>query len=348
MLRLPPFELRTPTTLAEAAAVLAGEGAAEGRVRPVAGGTDLWPNMKRRHQQAEVVVSLMRIDELAGVTAGGGKGGGELTLGATTTLADVAAHPAVRRCYPALARAVDSISSPPLRNMGTLGGNVCVDTRCTYYNQSEEWRRSIDFCMKEAGEVCWVAPSSPRCWAHSASDSAPMLAALKARLRLVSADGERLLPLEDLYRDDGIDYLAKAPGELVADVRLPEASDADRCRSAFWKLRRRGSIDFAVLSVAAAVWLDDGGVVEDARVYLGAVASYPTPATKTAEALVGRRLDAAAIAEAATVARRHATPMDNTDFQAQWRGAVVGKYVEAALRECAGLPTERLAPNHPS
>jgi 4-hydroxybenzoyl-CoA reductase subunit beta len=243
---------------------------------------------------------------------------------------------------------VESISSPPLRNMGTLGGNVCVDTRCTYYNQTEEWRRSIDFCMKEAGEVCWVAPSSPRCWAHSASDSAPMLAALKARVRLVSADGERLLPLEDLYRDDGIDYLAKAPGELVADVRLPAGSGAGRCRSSFWKLRRRGSIDFAVLSVAAAVWLDDGGVVEDARIYLGAVASYPTPATKSADALRGRKLDAEAIAEAAAVARRHATPMDNTDFQAQWRGAVVGKYVEAALRECAGLPPGRMAPNHPS
>jgi 4-hydroxybenzoyl-CoA reductase subunit beta len=298
--------------------------------------------MKRRHQRADVVVSLMRAGELAGVTES--TGGGELTLGATTTLADVAAHPAVRNRYPALARAVESISSPPLRNMGTLGGNVCVDTRCTYYNQTEEWRRAIDFCMKEEGETCWVAPSSPRCWAHSASDSAPMLAALGARVRLVSAAGERMLALADLYRDDGIDYLAKAPGELVADVRLPAASDAGRCRSAFWKLRRRGSIDFAVLSVAAAVWLDGGGVVEDARVYLGAVASYPVAAARCVEKLVGRKLDAEAIAEAAAVARRHATPMDNTDFQAQWRGAVVGKYVEAALRECAGLPAERMAP----
>ncbi|HUF79301.1 MAG TPA: FAD binding domain-containing protein, partial [Thermoanaerobaculia bacterium] len=206
MLRLPPFELRRPRTLADAAAILEGEGAGEGaaegagagasrpagatlqaaRVRPVAGGTDLWPNMKRRHQTAAVVVALAGIPELRGIDADS-----ELRLGATATLDEVASHPAVRERYPALARAVESISSPPLRNMGTIGGNVCVDTRCTYYNQTEEWRRSIDYCMKEAGTVCWVAPSSPRCWAHSASDSAPMLAALGARVRLVSAAGER-------------------------------------------------------------------------------------------------------------------------------------------------------------
>ncbi|HEX2252886.1 MAG TPA: FAD binding domain-containing protein [Thermoanaerobaculia bacterium] len=341
MLRLPSFELRTPRTLAEAAAVLAGEGAAEGRARPVAGGTDLWPNMKRRHQHAEVVVRLTSVPELTGVAANG-----DLRIGATTTLADAAAHPAVRARYPALARAIESISSPPLRNMGTLGGNVCVDTRCTYYNQTEHWRRSVDYCLKEAGEICWVAPSSPRCWAHSASDAAPMLAALQARVRLVAADGERTVAVEDLYRDDGIRYLAKRPDELVADVLLPAGSEVDRCRSSFWKLRRRGSIDFAVLSAAAAVWTDPGGTVTAARVWLGAVSSRPQAAEKTAAALVGRQLDADTIRAAAELARRDATPMDNTDFQAQWRGAVVGKYVEAALRDCAGLPVERLAPKH--
>ncbi len=342
MLRLPAFELRTPRDLADAVALLAGEGAAQGRVRPVAGGTDLWPNLKRRHQTAEVVVALGGVAELAGV-----RDDGEVRLGATATLAEVAAHPAVRQRYPALARAVRSISSPPLRNMGTLGGNLCLDTRCTYLNQTEEWRRAIDYCMKAAGEICWVAPSSPRCWAHSASDSAPMLAALGARVRLVSAAGERTLPVADLYRDDGIDHLAKRPDELVAEVLLPAAADAEHCRSSFWKLRRRGSIDFAVLSAAAAVWTDPAGVVTAARVFLGAVASRPCPAERTVEALVGKRLDEATLRHAASLARRDATPMDNTDFQAQWRGAVVGKYVEAALRECAGLDPGRLAPKHP-
>jgi len=347
MLRLPRFALRTPTSLAEAASILAGEGAAEGRARPVAGGTDLWPNMKRRHQTAETVVSLMRIPGLAEIAAGGAANV-ETRLGATALLADVAAHPGVRGGYPALAKAVESISSPPLRWMGTLGGNLCVDTRCTYYNQTEEWRRSIDYCMKAEGEICWVAPSSPRCWAHSASDSAPMLAALAARLRLVGPDGERTVPVEALYRDDGIDYLAKRPEELVAEVLLPAASNAGRCRSSFWKLRRRGSIDFAVLSVGAAVWADGSGMVTDARVFLGAVASYPAAAERTAAALLGRRLDEATIRDAAAVARSDATPMDNTDFQAQWRGAVVGKYVEAALRECAGFEVKRLDPSRPT
>ncbi|HEX2164384.1 MAG TPA: FAD binding domain-containing protein, partial [Thermoanaerobaculia bacterium] len=256
MLRLPRFDYRPARTLAEAAAVLAGVGAAEGRARLVAGGTDLWPNMKRRHQSAEVVVGISNVRELAGIAVDG-----EVRLGATASLADVAAHAAVAERYPALARAVLSISSPPLRNMGTIGGNVCVDTRCTYYNQTEEWRRSIDYCMKAAGEICWVAPSSPRCWAHSASDSAPMLAALGARVRLVSAAGEREVAVEDLYRDDGIDYLAKRADEIVAEVVLPAEGAASRCRQSFWKLRRRGSIDFAVLSAAAAVWLAEDGTV---------------------------------------------------------------------------------------
>jgi len=353
MLRLPPFDFRPARSLEDAAALLAGEGAAEGRARLVAGGTDLWPNMKRRHQKADTVIGLSTVPELRGISgghsAGGNSDGGELRLGATATLAEVAAHPAVTARWPALARAVRSISSPPLRNMGTLGGNVCVDTRCTYYNQTEEWRRSISYCLKEEGEICWVAPSSPRCWAHSASDSAPMLAALGARVRLVSAEDERVIPLVDLYKNDGIEYLAKRPEEVLAEIFVPEQSDARHCRSAFWKLRRRGSIDFAVLSVGAAVWLDGEGPdapVTDARIFLGAVASYPAPAKKTAAALVGRPLDAESIAEAAAVARKHATPMDNTDFQAQWRGAVVGKYVEAALRDCAGLPVDRLAPRH--
>ena len=214
MLRLPRFRYRRATSVAEAAAILGGEGAAEGRVRAVAGGTDLWPNMKRRHQKADTVVGLTGIPELRGIRVdGGGADSGDLRLGATTPLAEITESATIRSRWPALARAVSSISSPPLRNMGTIGGNVCVDTRCTYYNQTEEWRRAIDYCMKEEGTVCWVAPSSPRCWAHSASDSAPMLAALGARVRLASTAGEREIPIAALYRDDGIDYLAKRPDE---------------------------------------------------------------------------------------------------------------------------------------
>jgi len=338
MLRLPPFQFRVPKTLAEAAEIVAAEGP---KARLVAGGTDLWPNMKRRHQKAETVVSLMAIDGIAGISNGDG-----VRMGATTLLDDITRSEKVQAHYPALARAVSSISSPPLRNMSTIGGNVCVDTRCTYYNQTEEWRRSIDYCMKEEGTICWVATKSPRCWAHSASDSAPILNALQAEVKLVSTEGERVVPIQALFNNDGIEYLGKKPGEILTEITLPKTSDAEHCRSAFWKLRRRGSIDFAVVSVGAALWTDPDNVVTEAQIYLGAVASYPAPATAAMEFLIGKKLDEEVIAEAAKLARKVATPMDNTDFLAQWRGAMVVKYTEAALREAAGLPTDRLAPKH--
>jgi len=320
--------------------MLHGEGAAEGAaVRVVAGGTDLWPNMKRRHQKAETLISLMGIPGLHGIQCNG-----ESRIGATTLLADVEANEELRTRYPGLVTAVASISSPPLRNMGTIGGNVCVDTRCTYYNQTEDWRRSIDYCMKEEGTICWVAVSSPRCWAHTASDSAPMLIALGARARLVGPEGERTIPVEQLYRDDGIDYLRKRPDELVIEILVPRESDASHLKTAFWKLRRRGSIDFAVLSVSVALKLADDDMVQNARIVLGAVSSTPVVATDAAEALVGKRLSEDAIVEAAERARKPATPLDNTDFQAQWRSAMVTRYTEAALRDAAGLEVRNLRP----
>jgi len=338
MLRLPPFQFRVPKTLTEAADIVASEGPA---ARLVAGGTDLWPNMKRRHQKAETVVSLMAIDGMAGISNGDG-----VRMGATTILDDLTRDEKIRLHYPSLARAVASISSPPLRNMGTIGGNVCVDTRCTYYNQTEEWRRSIDYCMKEEGTICWVATKSPRCWAHSASDSAPILNALGAEVKLVSTAGERVVPIQALFNNDGIEYLGKKPEEILTEIILPKTSDTDQCGSAFWKLRRRGSIDFAVVSVGAALWTDPDDVITDAKIYLGAVASYPAPATEAMEFLVGKKADRDVLAEAAKMARKVATPMDNTDFLAQWRGAMVVKYTEAALLEAAGLPTDRMAPKH--
>jgi 4-hydroxybenzoyl-CoA reductase subunit beta len=343
MLRLPPFQFRVAKTLNEAADILVGEGVAEheDNVRLVAGGTDLWPNMKRRHQKARTVVSLMSVPGLKGIDVNG-----DIRIGATTILEDIVQNAAVRERYPALARAVASISSPPLRHMGTIGGNICVDTRCTYYNQTEDWRRSVSYCMKEDGQICWVATSSPRCLAHTASDSAPMLCALGAGVRLVSTDGDRVIPIEKLYKDDGIDYLAKRPEEIVAGVLLTKESEATRCRTAFWKLRRRGSIDFAVLSSAVALWTDKAGVVEKARIYLGAVGSYPVAAQEASDFLVGKALTPETIAEAARLARKPSYPMDNTDFAPQWRGTMVVKYTEAALREAAGLPVERLGPKH--
>ena len=337
MLRLPPVELRAPTQLRAALAELGADN-----VRLVAGGTDLWPNMKRRHQHADTVVSLMSIPQLARVE----QRNGECVLGATVRLSSILRDAGVRRRFPAFARAVASISSPPLRNMGTLGGNLCVDTRCTYYNQTEEWRRAIDYCLKEQGRICWVATKSPRCWAHSASDAAPILCALGARVKLVSPQGERVIPLTELYRDDGIEYLGKRADEILTAVLLPRDADAQHCRAAFWKLRRRGSIDFSVLCVAAAVWTAGNGVVTRAAVYLGAVGSSPVPVSGVASQLIGRPLGEAAIAAVAHQARRDATPMSNTDFLPAWRGRMAEHYTHAALCEVAGLPVRRKPPGH--
>jgi 4-hydroxybenzoyl-CoA reductase subunit beta len=326
LLRLPAFRLHQPASLDEAARILAGEGPA---ARVVAGGTDLWPNLKRRHQKAAHVVSLAGVAGLRGVAVNGGA-----RLGAMETLADLERHAALAARWPALVRAIGWISSPLLRNMGTIGGNVCLDTRCTYYDQNEEWRRSIDWCMKAEGKICWVAPSSPRCWAVQSADSAPMLVALGARARLVSAAGEREIPVEALYRDDGIDYLAKRPEEIVAEVVLPAGSDAARLRTAFFKLRRRGSIDYGVLSVAVALALEDG-VVRSARIVLGSIASLPSSADDAAAELVGRPLTDETIRAAAAKTRAAVTPMDNTDLDPRWRGQVTPVYVERTLREAA-------------
>ena len=337
MLRLPPIELVSPETVQDAAKAIA-----DGNARLVAGGTDLWPNMKRRHQKAETVVSLMSIPGLDAIDASSS----DIRIGGTATLANIIRNDKIRERFPTFAKAVASISSPPLRNMGTIGGNLCIDTRCTFYNQTEEWRRSIDYCLKEEGTICWVATKSPRCWAHTASDSAPILCALDARVKLVSATGEREIPLAEMYVNDGIDYLSKQPGEILTEVVVPGSSDSSHCRSAFWKLRRRGSIDFATMSVAAAVWMDDSDVVTRASMYLGAVGAAPMPVAEVASVLVGNKISEDAIDEIAHVAHKIARPMDNTDFAPSWRGKMTEQYVIAVLREIAGLPQQRMQPRH--
>ena len=337
MLRLPPIELQTPATVQEAA-----QAVANGNARLVAGGTDLWPNMKRRHQKAETVISLMSIPGLDKIDSAGA----DIHIGGTAKLSNIIRDDKVRERFPAFAKALASISSPPLRNMGTIGGNLCVDTRCTYYNQTEEWRRSIDYCLKEEGTICWVATKSPRCWAHTASDSAPILCALDAKVKLVSASGEREIPLAEMYVDDGIDYLSKQPDEILTEITVPGSSDSSHCRSTFWKLRRRGSIDFSTMSVAAAVWMDDNDVVTGASMYLGAVGSSPMPVAEIESVLAGNKLGEEAIDKIARAAHKIAQPMDNTDFAASWRGKMTEQYVIAALREIAGLPQERMQPRH--
>ena len=327
MMRLPPFTYLPSRTVADAVKYISDHGP---DAMLVAGGTDLYPNLKRRQFEPKVLVGLRGVRELAGVR-GDGRG---LTIGAGTTLTRVATHPDVRRDYPALATAAGLVSSPQLRNMGTIGGNVCVDTRCNYYNQSHPWRKAIGFCMKKDGDICLVAPGSPRCWAVSSSDTAPALWSLGARVRLVGPTGERVIPIGALYQDDGIAYLAKQADEVVTDILLPPA---DGWTSAYLKLRRRGSFDFPVLGVAVAVRMD-GDVARDARIVLGAVASQPRDAADAARLLVGERLTPDVIARVADRAAGPSTPLDNTDFTHPYRKKMTRVFVTRALRKLAGLP----------
>ncbi len=340
MMRAPAFRYLAARSIGEAAAALRDHGP---DARLLAGGTDLVPNLKRRQQTPATLISLRRVAALREVTS---DADGALRIGACVTLSELVGHARVRGERAALWRAAAQVATPHIRNMGTIGGNLCLDTRCNYYNQNWEWRKAIDFCMKapkgEAiplrdGGICWVAPQSPRCWAVSSTDTAPALIALGASVSLVSAAGERTIPLAELYADDGMDYLSKRPDELLAAVHVPPAAGA---RSTYWKLRRRGSFDFPVLGVAAAVRLGAGGVVEEARVVLGAVASHPV--VVDASALVGGRLADDAIDGFAEAAAKLAKPLDNTDFALGWRKRVTRAYVAGALRELRGDDPARL------
>jgi len=325
MMRLPKFQYFAPRSIAEAVAIRSDAGP-DGAY--VAGGTDLYPNMKRRQQTPKVVVGLSRVRELAQT----GERDGRMTLGAGLLLSDVEHDPRVRAAYPGLAHAVSEISTPPLRNMGTLGGNLLLDTRCNYYDQNYEWRQAIDFCMKKDGTICWVAPGSPKCLAVQSADTVPVLIAMGARALLVSREGEREIAVEDLYRNDGIEYVTKRPDELLTEVILPRPNG---WRASYRKLRRRGAFDFPVLSVGAAVWRE-GPIVTSARLVLGGVASAPLRLPAAEAVLTGRVLDADSIAEAAAAAAGPSRPMDNTDFSFLWRKEMTKEFVVRALRDLAG------------
>jgi 4-hydroxybenzoyl-CoA reductase subunit beta len=326
MMRLPLFVFHAPRALDEAARILHGEGPS---AMPLAGGTDLLPNMKRRQQVPRMLLSLRNIDALRAVQFS--ESG--VRLGACLTLSDIACNPRFRNGATALAQAASLVATPQIRNMATLGGNLCLDTRCNYYDQNYEWRKAINFCMKKDGVTCWVAPSSPKCMAVSSTDTAPALMALGGRVRLVSYAGEREIPLTDLYNNDGMLYLHRKPDEILAEVLLDPLHG---WRSTYWKLRRRGSFDFPVLSVAAAARFTTNGAIEEARIVIGSAASRPLIASEAGKFLAGRSLTSETIAETAALAARIAKPLDNTDFDMSWRKKVAAEFVKYALRELRG------------
>jgi 4-hydroxybenzoyl-CoA reductase subunit beta len=291
----------------------------------VAGGTDLFPKLKRRQFDVDALIGL---DFLPREIRNGSS---DCVVGAGVTLAAASGDARLNDIFSGYADAAGLVSSPPLRNVGTVGGNLCVDTRCNYYDMTYEWRKAAGFCMKKDGDICLVAPSSPRCWAVSSSDTAPMAIALDGVVTLAGPDGERELPVSALYRDDGIDYMAKRPSEVLTSLTL---SAQPGTSTAYVKLRRRGSIDFPIAGAAVALQLD-GDEVAGCRIVLSAVASHPLEASAAEAFLTGKRLNDDSIRETAEIAAKPAKPLDNADLSHFWRKRMVRVVVEQSLAMAA-------------
>jgi 4-hydroxybenzoyl-CoA reductase subunit beta len=328
MLTLPRFEWVQPRSLD----VLLDQLAAHPRESlVVAGGTDAVPNLKHRLHEPRYVVHIGQVEELRFVRdeADG------LHLGPLLTLSRLTREPAVRRDFPALARAASLVAGPQLRNMGTLGGNLCLDTRCTYYNQTFFWRQALGFCLKKDGVHCHVVPQGKRCVAAHSSDTAPVLIALGAEVEIASRSGRRTATVEDFFVPDGIHNNLLQPGEIVSRIFIPSRSRG--LRAGYQKLRPRGAIDFPMLSVAFAARMRDG-LCDDARLVVSALAAKPRTVGGLETLLRGKRLDEPTIESLAQAAYRQCKPVINVAYDDDYRHEMVPVFVRRAVREALGLP----------
>ena len=328
MLRLPAFNYYQPRTLKQATKALADLGA---DAMIVAGGTDVYPKMKRGQFAPRHLISLRALRELKGIRQT--KDG--LWIGAGESLTAVSNHHYVAEQLPALTHAATSVSTPQLRNMGTIGGNVLVDTRCNYYDQTFFWRQAVGFCMKKDGDICLVAPGSAKCLAIASSDTAPVLVSLGAEAILQNSQGERRVKLEDLYRDDGIDYSAKGKDEILKALLIPR--DNLGRRNAYLKLRRRGSFDFPILGVAATMNTNEEGECRHASVVLTAVASAPKVVPEVSTLLQGKKVTKELIEAVADAAAKISHPLDNADLDYWYRKRMAKVFTQRALAQVAGL-----------
>ena len=331
MLRLPEFKLLEPQSLYGALSELSEQG---DQAMVIAGGTDLLPNMKHGLFEPKVLISLAKIEELKGIVV---DDDGALCIGAMTPLAQVAESELVRSMAPALAAAAGCVAGPQLRSMGTLGGNVMLDTRCQWYNQTHFWRESLGYCLKKDGTLCHVVENGKRCVAAASNDSVPALTTLSAELCFETLGSERTLPIEELWHSDGADNKKNEGTEILTRIRIPKTAEGHR--GAYVKLRDRGSIDFPLLGIAVRLDLDKNGLVEDADQVVIALVARPTRVKGVADALKGLRPGSPEFAEAleqvATNARRQCRPMDNIPGDADWRREMVKVYTRRAFQEVA-------------
>jgi len=322
MLRLPPFRYHRPGSVAEALAIKA---AYPGDAMFVAGGTDLVPNMKHRLFEPGHLIALKGLPELTGIEARDDF----LRIGASETLARVASHRDVASAFPALAEAAGQVAGPQLRNVGTLGGNVCLDTRCTYYNQSAFWRGALGYCLKKDGDVCHVTKVGRKCVAAHSADTPPVLMTLDALAVLDGPEGRREVPLADFFVPDGIANTVRGPDEILTELRIPRAA-ASR-RQAYAKLRLRKAIDFPLLTIAITAEVTEGDEVRLLRGVVTGLGSRPRRLAGWDEIARGRRLDDELIEELAVRAHRQCHPLENGIVDTEWRRAMIPVYVRRAL-----------------
>ena len=323
MLTLPRFAWARPASVE---AVLAELSAHPGECLLVAGGTDAVPNLKHRLHEPRRIVHLGAVAELRGIR----EDGGAFELGALVTLRELESHAGVRAAHPALATAAGLVASPQVRAMGTVGGNLCLDTRCTYYNQTFFWREALGFCLKKDGALCHVVPQGRRCVAAHSSDVAPVLVALGAQVEIASPAGRRWLDVNGFFVGDGLHNNVLVPGELVTRVRVPAA--ARGLFGAYRKLRPRGAIDFPMLSVAVAA-RGSRARVESLRVVVGALGARPRLVGGLDDVVAGRAADEALFADVASVAHQQCRPLANVPYDADWRHEMVKVHVIRALRD---------------
>jgi len=327
VLRLHPYEYHRPGTVEEAIALLAEHA---GDAIPIAGGTDLVPNMKHGLFNPGHLVSLRGIEGMRGIA----EDAGGFTIGAATTLDSVARNEVVLEALPSLARACALVSGPQLRRMGTIGGNVCLDTRCTYYNQTLFWRKALGYCLKKDGDACHVVKGGTRCVAAHSADAATALVPLEAGLRIAGPDGERTTPINSFFTSDGVWNRRMEPGELLLSIRVPRP--AAGTRHSFQKLRARDSIDFPLLNLAVRVDLSEEKTVMGLQMAASGMGSYPRKLGKLEAIAQGNPLTTAVVEEIALQAFRQCHPLDNIPVDAEWRRAMVPVLVRRALSEIGG------------
>ncbi len=322
MLRLPPFRYHRPETVAEAVTLM---GVHAGGAMYIAGGTDLIPNMKHRLFEPSHLVSLKGITGLRGIR----QENGYLRIGAGETLSRVARSETLRSLFPALCDAAGHVAGPQLRNAGTIGGNLCLDTRCTYYNQTAFWRGALGYCLKKDGDVCHVTRVGKKCVAAHSADTPPVLMTLDAVAVLVGPSGERELPVSDFFVADGILNTRRDPDEILTEIRIPIRSS--QLKQAYAKLRLRNAIDFPLLTIAIAASVEGDGTVRSIMGVVTALGSRPRVLTGWGEVAEGRTLDDEVVDELAARAHKQCHPLENIIGDTDWRRAMVPVYVKRAL-----------------